>query len=204
MAWRSITRTSISIACPRDYLNLETPIAGRIGGQLNLNGQGASVYGLEGDGKVEVSDANLYELPQMVALLKVLRNRTPTATAFDGCQAEFTMQGKHLQFSKLDLLGDAVSLYGRGEASLDKELNLIFHSIVGRNASAVPLLKTIVGSASEQLLRVRVGGTFDNPDIRREALPVVGNMLEQFRADIQPRPLTQPAAVPQAAALRRR
>jgi len=188
----------------RDYLNLETPIAGRVNGQLNLSGQGNSVYGLEGNGKVEVTDANLYQLPQMVALLKVLRNRTPTATAFDGCQAEFKMQGKHLQFSKLDLLGDAVSLYGRGEASLDKELNLIFHSIVGRNASAVPLLKTIVGQASEQLLRVRVGGTFDQPDIRREALPVVGSMFEQFRADIQPKPLSQPASNPQAAALRRR
>ncbi len=186
-----------------DYLNSATPLTGTAKGQLTLSGQGSSIYGLEGTGAIQVSDANLYELPVAVAMLKVLSNRSPDTTAFDGANAEFTMQGKHLHFSRLDLEGDAVSLYGRGEASLDKDLNLTFHTIVGRSTPAVPLLRSLVGQASEQILRLRVLGSVDQPEIRREALPVVGNVLEQLRADLQPRPLSQPVAYPQAAALRR-
>ncbi|MEM6798328.1 MAG: AsmA-like C-terminal domain-containing protein [Planctomycetota bacterium] len=187
----------------RDYLNTTPPLTGVANGRLQLEGQGASVYGLQGTGAIDVRDANLYELPVMVSLLKVLRNRSPDTTAFDGASAEFGIQGKHLQFSRLDLLGDAVSLYGRGEASLEKDLNLTFHTIVGRGAPSIPLLRSLVGQASEQILRLRVLGTTDEPDIRRETLPVVGSVLEQLRADLQPRPLSQPAELPQAAALRR-
>lgn len=187
----------------RDFLHTTTPLAGKVDGRLTLNGQGSTVFGLSGTGAIEVREANLYELPLTVALLKVLRNRVPDTVAFDGAQAEFTMQGKHLQFTRLVLLGDAVSLHGRGEASLDKALNLTFHTIVGRGGVAIPFLNALVGQASEQIMRLRVLGTVDEPDIRREALPMVGNVLEQLRADLQPRPLSQPAEVPRAAALRR-
>lgn len=187
----------------RDFLHSQAIKGGQAKGTLNLNGTGSSVYGLEGNGVVDVSGSNLGELPVMVSLLKVLRSRVPDTNAFDGCHAEFKLRGRHVQFDHLDLLGDAISLYGRGEASLDKKINLVFHSIVGRGAPAVPLLKTLVGQASEQLLRLRVGGTIDAPDIRRETLPVVGNVLEQLRADFQPKPLSKPPEVPTAAARRR-
>lgn len=187
----------------RDYLHSQSIEGGRAKGKLNLKGSGNTVYGLEGDGIVDVSGANLGELPVMVSLLKVLRSRLPDTNAFDGCHAEFKLRGQHIQFEHLDLLGDAISLYGRGEASFDKKVNLVFHSIVGRGAPAVPFIKTLVGQASEQLLRLRVGGTIDTPDIRRETLPVVGNMLEQLRNDFQPKPLSRPAEIPAAAARRR-
>ncbi|MEM6330802.1 MAG: AsmA-like C-terminal region-containing protein, partial [Planctomycetota bacterium] len=186
-----------------DYLNTEAPLTGVAGGRMLLSGKGSSVFGIEGSGTMQVRDADLYQLPVMVALLKVLSNRTPDTRAFDGVNAEFTVQGKHLQFSRLDLVGDAVSLNGRGEASLDKNVNLTFHTIVGRTSDRFSMLRSLVGQASEQILRVRVLGTIDNPDIRRDALPVVGSVLEQLRADLQPRPLSQPSNTPQAAALRR-
>lgn len=187
----------------RDYLEAESPLTGRAAGQFNFEGHGASIYGLKGTGVLDVSEANLYELPVAVALLKVLRNRTPDTKAFDGCHAEFTMEGEHLTFDRLDLLGDAVSLYGRGTASLDKKVNLTFHTIVGRHAPSIPLVRSFIGQASEQILRLRVLGTIDTPEIRREALPVVGNVLEQLRADLQPKQRDEPAEVPRAAALRR-
>ena len=187
----------------RDYLRSTTPLTGKANGRLTLAGAGASIHGLEGTGAISVQDANLYKLPFAVALLKVLRNRAPNTTAFDRCNSEFVIQGQHLNFNRLDLLGDAVSLHGRGEASLDKDVDLTFHTIVGREGPTIPFIRSFVGQASEQILRLRVLGTIDQPDIRREALPVVGNVLEQLRADLQPQPLSQPTEVPRAAALRR-
>ncbi|TWT86909.1 hypothetical protein Mal64_37390 [Pseudobythopirellula maris] len=177
-----------------EYLQRQESLTGRVDGRLELRGDGPSIYGLEGRGEMTISDAQVYELPLMVSMLKVLRNRTPDATAFNRCESKFTLRGDVIEFQDLDLLGDAVSLYGRGEAKFDRELNLVFHSLVGRNELAIPVLRNFVGQASEQFWRVRVLGTTDKPDIRRETLPVVGNMLEQIQNDFQPSPRGAPGA----------
>ena len=91
------------------------------------------------------------------------------------------MQGEQIRFAELNLEGDAVSLYGRGTATLQRELDLVFHSLVGRNEFAVPVIRSLVGQASEQILRLRVLGTVDAPEIRREALPIVGNVFGQLQ-----------------------
>ncbi|MGL4512986.1 MAG: AsmA-like C-terminal region-containing protein [Lacipirellulaceae bacterium] len=164
-----------------EWLRRPESVGGKLEGRLELVGSGASLYGLGGKGKLAVSEANLYELPVLVRLLKVLRNRTPDNTAFDRCEAEFTLRGEQIEFQHLDLLGDAVSFYGRGEAGLDRQLDLVFHSVVGRGDLTGPLGKTFFGQASEQLMRVRVLGTTDAPDIRREALPLVSNVVDTLQ-----------------------
>ena len=75
-------------------------------------------------GELHVVDANIYELPLLVSMLKVLRNRTPNTTAFNRCDMEFAIQGEHIHFQQLNLLGDAVSLYGKGETNFDRQLDL--------------------------------------------------------------------------------
>ncbi len=169
-----------------EWLQRPESISGRLNGDLQFQGAGESIYELEGSGKLAISNANLYELPLLVRLLKVLRNRTPDNTAFDRCEAEFDLHGERIAFKHLDLLGDAVSLYGHGEATLDRKLDLTFGSIMGRRGFTIPVIHSFVGQASEQLLRIRVVGTADAPEIRREVLPLVGSMFEQLQSDLSP------------------
>jgi hypothetical protein len=116
-------------------------------------------------------------------MLKVLRNRTPDSTAFDRCDAQFDLRGEHIHFKQLNLLGDAVSLYGRGETNFDRRLNLVFYTLVGPADLPIPLWKTVAGHLSEQGLQIQVDGTWDNPQIHREAFPMVNQMLEQIRTE---------------------
>jgi hypothetical protein len=167
-----------------EWLRRPESVGGKLGGRLELVGSGMSLYGLGGKGNLAISEANLYELPVLVRLLKVLRNRTPDNTAFDRCEAQFTMRGEQIEFQHLDLLGDAVSFYGRGEAGLDRQLDLVFHSVVGRGDLTGPLAKTFFGQASEQLMRIRVLGSTDAPDIRREALPLVSNVMDTLQGGL--------------------
>ena len=172
-----------------EWMQRPEAISGLLDGRLEFEGTGTSIYGLTGRGAVTIQNADLYELPIFVSLLKVLRNQRPDRTAFDKCEAQFTQQGDQLQFQQLDLLGHAISLYGRGAANLNKEVDLTFGALVGRNELAVPMFKAMLSSASEQLLRVRVTGSLDAPNVVRETLPFVGNVLEQFGpAASRPRP----------------
>jgi hypothetical protein len=120
----------------------------------------------------------------LVSLLKVLRNRAPDSTAFNKVESEFLIHGDRVTLNKLDLLGDAVSFYGRGDAWFNKRIDLTFHSIIGQNELSIPVLKNFVGQASEQFMQLAVDGTLDAPQTHTKAFPGVTNMIEQIQSDL--------------------
>jgi hypothetical protein len=181
-----ISLAAVSLArFARERLGGPNDLTGTVIGTLSLDGTGRSTYALSGKGDLHVVNANIYQLPPLVAMLKVLRNRTPDSTAFDRCDMQFDLRGEHIHFNRLDLLGDAASLYGRGETNFDRRLDLTFYTLVGPADLPIPLWKTVAGHISEQGLQIKVGGTWDNPQIHREAFPAVSQMLEQLRTEAE-------------------
>jgi len=165
----------------REGLGQQRTVAGRLDGTLELNGQGTYLSSLVGSGAFDIQDANFYELPILISLLKVLRNRAPDTNAFDRCQAQFRLNHGTIAFDKLNFTGDAISLDGAGEVGFDRRVDLVFHSILGRHDNTLPSIRSLLGQASEQFWRLKVTGTVDAPDIQREALPMVNNMLGQLQ-----------------------
>ena len=101
-------------------------LTGVVSGKLALEGSGNSTQTLLGGGELHVVNAHIYKLPVLVALLKVLKNRSPNSTAFNRCDLQFQVQGERVAFQQIKLLGDAVSLYGFGETGFDRQLNMVF------------------------------------------------------------------------------
>ena len=161
------------------------PMTGTVNGWINLAQTGRSPDAMSGRGEVHVVDANIYKLPLLVGLLKVLQNRTPNTTAFNQCDANFAIHGQHVHFDELNLSGDVVNLDGRGETNFQgDDLNLVFHAMVGRHR--LPLISPLFSEASKQTLQLRVDGTWQNPIIHREALPAVKKTITQIQAELQP------------------
>jgi hypothetical protein len=157
---------------------------GTLSGKFAVTGTGTSMQTLRGDGELHVVDANIYQLPVLVAMLKVLRNRTPDSTAFNRCDMQFGIQGEHIHFQQINLLGDAVSLYGNGETDLNRKLDLVFYTLIGPADLPIPLMKTIAGHLSQQVLQLKVVGTLNEPKIERKALPAANDMLKQIQSNI--------------------
>jgi len=159
---------------------------GTVSGRLAISGSGSSLQSLNGTGEMHVVDANIYRLPLLVSMLKVpnLRNRTPDTTAFNRCDMKFKVQGEHMYFEQLNLLGDAVSLYGKGESGFDRRLDLVFYTLL-EPAMPIPLWKTVAGQVSQQTLQLNVVGTWDNPKVQPETLPGVSQVLEQIQTEFQ-------------------
>ncbi len=158
-------------------------MSGTVSGTLVVSGTGHSNETLSGSGEMHVVDANIYELPPLVAMLKVLSNRTPNSTAFNRCDAKFTIQGEHVKFDVLNLLGDAVSLYGKGETDFNHKLDLTFFTLIG--PADIPIWKTLAGHVSQQSLQIKVAGTFEHPETSRKALPAMNDMLDHFQSELQ-------------------
>ena len=160
-------------------------LGGTVSGKLLLSGTGRSAQNLSGSGELHVVDANIYELPVLVALLKVLKSRTPNTSAFNRCDMQFDIRGEYIHFQHLNLLGDAYSLYGRGETNLRRELDLVFYTLIGPADLPIPLWKTIAGQVSQQGLQLKVVGNWDDPDVQRKALPAVNDVLQHIQTEIQ-------------------
>jgi hypothetical protein len=154
---------------------------GMLSGVLAVSGTGTSLQTLRGGGELHVAEGNIYQLPLLVAMLKVLRNRTPDSTAFNRCDMQFSIQGEHVHFQQLNLLGDAVSLYGKGETDMNRKLDLAFYTLIGPSD---PLWKLIAGHVSQQGLQLKVVGTLDEPKIEKKAFPAVNDMIRQIQSGI--------------------
>lgn len=164
--------------------NTGSEFRGKVAANVNLRGRGRQLENMEGEGDVKITDADIYELPLLVGLLKVLRSSAPSSTAFNQSDVKFRIQGRHIYLDQLDFLGDAVSFFGKGYTNFDQELNLAFYGIVGRNEIRVPLIKDLVNQMGQQTLQVYVDGTLSDPQIHKQALPMVNQLIQQIQTDL--------------------
>lgn len=188
----------------QDNLPNHQKLKGKIVAQINLQGNGGP-RNLVGSGTLHLSDADVYELPVMVSLLKIARAKPPDATAFTQGDIAFAVQGEHVTLNQINLDGDAISLSGQGELTLDGQTNPIklqLHTTVGRGS--VPLLSGMLSEASQQIMLIYVDGTLDNPTTRAEAFPAAQGALQQLQAESdRPGLLPRPGAFMRAIGLSR-
>ncbi len=116
-----------------ENLSGPTRLNGKILANVDLQGSRGQ-HTLAGRGDIHLTDADVYELPLMVSLLKIVSAKRPDNTAFTESDIDFQINGQHVELSKIDLRGDAISLSGRGELTLDAQTNPIrleLHTLVG-------------------------------------------------------------------------
>ena len=53
----------------------------------------------------------------------------------------------------------------------ESDIGLVFHAVVGRDELHVPVLREVLGGASQQIMQIHVGGTLQNPETTRVAFP---------------------------------
>lgn len=170
--------------CAQEMLTGEHTLQGKVNGMLDLRGAGSSTNAMVGHGNVRLDDSDVYELPLMIALLKILSVRPPDRTAFSRSDIRFRIEGQHVYFDQIDFSGDAISLLGKGEMDFQQNVRMTFHAIVGRSDWGVPAIQQVLGGASQQIMLIHVGGTLQNPHTRREAFPVVNKALQQLQTDL--------------------
>jgi len=186
--------------CAQDLIPGRQNLQGKMWSEVSLQGEGRSASSLVGRGSVALRDADIYEIPLMIALLKILSIRRPDKSAFCSSDIDFHVEHGRLYFDRLNFNGDAISLVGtRGEMDFQGNVNLVFHSVVGRSDRSVPILGEILGGASQQIMQIRVTGTLQNPETRREPLPAVNQAIQQLRAERERNGLAPLGILPEGA-----
>jgi hypothetical protein len=166
----------------------DAQLAGIAKAELYLTGTGNGVNELEGGGNVHVPSGRMYNLPLLLDLLKVSALHVPDGTAFEEAHAEFKVHGRRVEVQRLDLLGNAVSLGGRGELNLDgTDLRMDFYAVWGHIVQLLPPgLRDLPPLLSRNLLLVQARGQLAKPELKPEPVPAlvepVKQLVERVRA----------------------
>ncbi|NBW96349.1 MAG: hypothetical protein EBR28_06380 [Planctomycetia bacterium] len=155
---------------------------GKVFGAIEVSGSRVGTHSLAGRGQVRLRDAEIYELPVMVALLKVLRVKAPDRRAFSSSLVDFRIEGPHAYLDNIELSGDAISLVGNGEVDMEGHVQMTFRSIMGDSETQLPVMKRVLGGASGQFMLVHVDGTLAQPDISTEAFPTLSAAIQQLQS----------------------
>ncbi|MGD0518703.1 MAG: hypothetical protein ABSA26_14305, partial [Thermoguttaceae bacterium] len=80
----------------REVIDGKQRLQGKIMANVELHGVGTSRNALSGHGSLELSDADIYELPVMISLLKILSIRAPDQNAFSTAGMDYEIRGEHI------------------------------------------------------------------------------------------------------------
>ena len=167
----------------RENLPGNQRLHGKVAANVELRGT-PGPRNLSGGGTIQFSEADIYDLPVMVSLLKIIRAKTPDSTAFTNGEVSFEIQqGEHIILRQIHLDGDAINLTGNGELTLDGQTNPLrmeLHTSGGRGG--IPLVSGMLSEAGKQILMIHVGGTLTHPEMRTEPFPVANQALQQLQA----------------------
>ena len=159
----------------RHNLGPRNQLKGTVLGRLYLSGLGSGIDTLDGNGRIDVPHGHIGNLPLLLDLLKFLGLRWPDRTMFDETHASFNVHGPVVHIERLELLGNAVSLYGKGDFKIDgTDLKLDFYPSWGRLEQLAGPAKPIPAEISKQLLKIEMRGQVSaNPgDLKFTKKPV--------------------------------
>jgi hypothetical protein len=166
-------------------------LQGVVNGTVSLEGTGDDPADVTGQGSVTISPAALYELPVILKIFQGLNIAAPPdQAAFDEAFLNFEIRNKQFEFSRIDLLGNALSLRGRGTVRFDQKVNLEFYSIVPKAQPVIPIIKELYQSASYGAVRVDVKGSVTQPKTKPQTNFDLTPAVRTFLSGFQPfRPL---------------
>jgi len=165
-----------------EWLGTSQRHRGRVQGSIDISGSRAGSHSLSGKGEVRLRDADIYELPLVLALLKMLRIKAPDRNAFGSSFVDFRVEGPRCYLDSIELSGDAISLVGTGELDFDGNTHMTFRSIMGDSETQLPVMKRMLGGASGQFMLIHVDGPLANPELTSEAFPTLNAAIQKLQS----------------------
>ena len=191
------TLTSADLAAvAREISPRQKGLSGKVFGDVVMTGTLQGVHTWRGRGHVRLRDADIYELPVMIAMLNLLRVQRPDRTAFTNSHIDFRVEGDDLALDRINFDGDLLCLKGKGRITGQREVDLKFYPQFGRDEEQLPFLRPLVGEASRQFLLIEVTGTLDRQNVTQTVFPTIDQRLAELFPELVRQRDARPAVPP--------
>ncbi len=172
-------------------------IAGTLNSRIDLFSSGKTLGSLGGQGTIQLRDANIYEAPGMIRLLRELsiRETDPEAGTFSAADIDFRLIGPQMRLDQLTFEGGAFLLKGNGVVHLDtRQMNLLMQTRLGNKRWQIPGVSDLIGGVGDQLVQLNVHGPISDPTVARVLAPEAQKFLRAIQGEED---FSTPAHAPQ-------
>jgi hypothetical protein len=165
----------------REATSRRLPLSGQTFATVQLVGNSKGPYTFQGGGNVQLQNADIYELPVLVDMLKLLKIKRPDGTAFTSSDVQYQIVGDRIDLKRIEFDGDVIRLEGTGDMTLERKINLTFHTKLANN-EVQNLWRPLLGDIGKQLqlFEVHVTGTLDNPVINSAPLRSIRENIQSM------------------------
>jgi hypothetical protein len=162
----------------------DADIRGELTASLALEGKWDDPSARRGRGDVVVAGKQLYRIPLMLGLLQVTNLSLPIGQPFTHGSARYTVDGTRVNFEQMDLRADSMEMSGTGY--LDFGTKQVRLSLTTDNPAGfkIPFLTDLWRGARQELLRINVQGTVQDPKVQPTSMGVISTTIDQvFKGD---------------------
>lgn len=154
-------------------------ILGELTASLALEGAWGDAKVRRGRGDVVVAGKQLYRIPLLLGVLQVTNLSMPIGGPFTKGTARYTVEGTRINFEQMDLRSDTMMMSGTGYldfATKQVRMNLATDNPGGLR---VPFIHELWQGARQELLRITVRGTVQDPKVEANSLATFTTTIDQ-------------------------
>ena len=158
--------------------------SGKMNGSFSINARIGDDSSRIGACKLQISDMQVGKLSPLAKVLNVLKLTEPTDYAFNQMFVDSYIRQNSLLIEKLDLSGRSVAFYGSGQMDLQTQnVDLTLTARGQRLATDDPSLwQSLTEGLGRGMVRMNVTGSFHDPTVTTQTLPVIESTLEVLGA----------------------
>jgi hypothetical protein len=166
-----------------DVQQLTTPyekdLKGRLTASLQLGGTWNDPSSRRGHGDISVYGERMYNIPVMLGLMQITNLALPLHSPFSQISTRYTLEGQKVVFERIELKSNDMTMSGSGE--IDFALKRVSLWLATNNPTliALPVLGPLLSGANQELLRIHVKGTIEQPTVSASTFDTVTTTVDQ-------------------------
>jgi len=171
-----------------DVQEVTTPyqknLKGRLTASLQLGGNWDDPDSRRGHGDVNVAGDEMYNIPVMLGLMQITNLGLPVSSPFTQISTRYSVDGQKVTFEKIDLKGKDLSMSGSGDLDFGLKQVSLWFTTNNTTLVALPIVGPLLGGANQELLRIHIKGTIQDPKVSASAFDTVRTTVDQvFRGN---------------------
>jgi hypothetical protein len=157
----------------------EKDIKGRLTASVQIGGAWDDPSSRRGHGDVSVVGDKLYNIPLMLGLMQITNLQLPLSSPFNRIETRYTLEGQKATLEKIDLKSNDVTMSGTGELDFAKKRVSLWLATSNPALAALPVVGPLLGGADQELLRIHIKGTIDQPKVSASTFDTVTTTVDQ-------------------------
>jgi hypothetical protein len=160
-----------------------TDLKGRLSASLALEGIVDDPTSRRGRGDVLVSGKGMYNLPLVMGLLQITNLALPVNQPVNEATARYSVDGQRINFDAIELRSPSLLMKGDGHLDYDTRQVAMTFTTDNPNAIRIPFISELWRNAQQELFKIEVRGTVQDPKVTNAALNTVTTTVDEvFKA----------------------